>query len=47
MSRIPIDLPPDRYPNKVKPPRKKGGLLVLLVLFAVVFGLTYLALEIL
>lgn len=45
MSRIPIDLPPEPYPRKLKPARKSGNLLSLLLLFAGIFALTYLALE--
>lgn len=45
MSRIPIDLPPDTYPKKAKVPRRGGSLLVLLLLFASVFAVTYLALA--
>jgi hypothetical protein len=44
MSRIPIDLPPDPYPRRPRP-RRRGNMLTLLLVFALVFGLTYLALE--
>jgi len=44
VSRIPIDLPPDNYPRRAKS-GKGMGMLSLLVLFAVVFALTFLALE--
>ena len=46
MSRIPIDLPPDAYPERRR--RSRGGIggLALLVIFASFFVLTYLAMEI-
>lgn len=45
MSRIPVDLPPDTYPPVTRPSRKDNGMLLALVVFAVFFALTCLALE--
>lgn len=45
MSRIPVDLPPDVYPRRERRRGKGSMIFMFLVLFAVFFALTWLALE--
>lgn len=47
MSKIPIDLPPDAYPETPRRSARKGGNAVLFVgVFAAVFALIWMLLEI-
>lgn len=47
MSKIPIDLPPDRYPELSRKNRRgKSNLLVFLFTFAAIFAVVMVALEI-